>query len=147
MLLTRARLHDVINQEDELAAANGEADGSGSTSPDEDTDADVGVASVSAGTKKFANLDRPNYFVCLRCTTKKIRTQAADVQSAIVAYDGRLQESCISIPCLHITLITLRLDSDDSKEVWRFPLNVLTCSTGCKSCTCFLSPADAKVLE
>jgi uncharacterized protein (UPF0248 family)/2'-5' RNA ligase len=56
---------------------------------------------------------RPNYFVCQRITNPCIVQGIASVQDSIVYRDSRFTKCCIRPSSLHLTLCTLRLDTEN----------------------------------
>eukprot|EP00050_Salpingoeca_kvevrii_P009509 m.3329 g.3329 ORF g.3329 m.3329 type:complete len:1539 (-) comp2296_c0_seq1:46-4662(-) len=75
-----------------------------------------GEAAASVQPHKFANKDRPNYFVCLRCNASTIAAGVQAVQQSIEAYDSRVAEHFVPASASHITLVTMRLDTDAERQ-------------------------------
>ena len=57
----------------------------------------------------------PNAFVSIRIPSAEIRDKLGEIQRAMVAYDKTLQSTLVSLDKLHLTLIILRLDSEEER--------------------------------
>ncbi|KAI6661203.1 hypothetical protein LOD99_10131 [Oopsacas minuta] len=91
-------------------------------SDDESTIDDVSsVASNFNATRlanrKSQNKDRPNYFLCFKVTDTGIQKQARNVQKGVLANCPMLEEACLNVNRLHVTLVMIRIDSED--EMYR----------------------------
>ena len=70
----------------------------------------------AGGRGKHENLDRPNYFVCIRMSNPSIRQRARQVQDALVSRDGRLADGLLPVSALHITACVLQVKNDSQLE-------------------------------
>lgn len=61
----------------------------------------------------YANADRPNFFIAIRCDQPSLVQAAAHVQERVVAYEPRLASACLPHDAFHLTLLTLRLDTQE----------------------------------
>ncbi|XP_077979644.1 leukocyte receptor cluster member 9-like [Glandiceps talaboti] len=79
---------------------------------EDDDDEPVQTESVPSAKSKRDNPNRPNYFVALRVTNTDITSAVKGIQDKIVQEEPRLAKCCIPIPKLHLTLCTLRIDTE-----------------------------------
>ncbi|KAK3576553.1 hypothetical protein CHS0354_011231 [Potamilus streckersoni] len=64
---------------------------------------------------------RPNYFLALRVTDENVQLGASNIQNYIIEQEPRYGECCIPKICLHITLCTVGLDTEEQLQ------NAVTC--------------------
>eukprot|EP00288_Rhodomonas_lens_P015017 CAMPEP_0177703228 /NCGR_PEP_ID=MMETSP0484_2-20121128/7560_1 /TAXON_ID=354590 /ORGANISM="Rhodomonas lens, Strain RHODO" /LENGTH=1172 /DNA_ID=CAMNT_0019214569 /DNA_START=254 /DNA_END=3772 /DNA_ORIENTATION=- len=69
--------------------------------------------------EQICNDDRPNYFVALRITDANLVAALRQVQCRVLEADPRLHAALLPSNKFHITLTTLRLDSDEEKQAAR----------------------------
>ena len=91
------------NKSDDEQDHDGESD-------DEDADADDATAAPRGRPAGDAN--RPNYFLCFKVDDAKIQFAAQRVQESVVKFDSRLSQACLPSMALHVTLLTMRIASD-----------------------------------
>lgn len=67
----------------------------------------------TVGEKVYKNLNRPNFFVAVRITSREIQEKAQEISDHIVAMEPNFRICCLPVDCMHITLATLRLNDLD----------------------------------
>ena len=73
----------------------------------------VDISSDEEGSEHWVNKLRPNYFVCIRITDKKIRELVASVHDDILRNEPRYRECLVPQAALHVTLCTLGIDTQE----------------------------------
>ncbi|XP_033102588.1 uncharacterized protein LOC117105530 [Anneissia japonica] len=66
-------------------------------------------------TKRKINRNVPNYFIAIRIDNEEILKNVKTVQDLILSNEPTLEPACTTLSSLHVTLCTLRLDSNDEK--------------------------------
>ncbi|KAL3857155.1 hypothetical protein ACJMK2_011850 [Sinanodonta woodiana] len=83
---------------------------------------------------------RPNYFLALRVTDENVQLGVSNIQNSITEQEPRYGECCIPKICLHITLCTVGLDTEEQLH------NAVTCIQDARDELFSIVPLD-KVLK
>lgn len=62
---------------------------------------------------------RPNFFICFRVTNDQVRQQVEQVQSGIISREPLFRDAALAPVRLHVTLCTLRLESEQDIQCVR----------------------------